>query len=78
VPATDQARDSFGELVAAALPGLLRFGHVTWLIISGHPASPSRAAEALFLNRRGRVLLYNATSRPAAPAPRPPLSRARR
>lgn len=37
----------------------------TWLIISGHPASPSRAAETLFLNRRGRVLLYNATSRPA-------------
>jgi hypothetical protein len=28
VPATDQARDSFGEYVAAALPGLLRFGHV--------------------------------------------------
>lgn len=37
----------------------------TWLIISGRPASPSRAAETLFLKRRGRVLLYNATSRPA-------------
>jgi DNA-directed RNA polymerase specialized sigma24 family protein len=159
VPATDQGRDSFGDFVAAALPGLLRFGHVltgdprkaedlvqealartlrrwrtvshdnavayvrrvmvnthinrwrrwesraevrflpviysgplrsyhpakgswslasvvatgcgsriardTWLIISGHPASPSRAAGTLFLNRHGRVLLYNATSRPA-------------
>lgn len=37
----------------------------TWLIISGHPASSARAAATLFLKRRGRVLLYNATSRPA-------------
>ncbi len=42
-----------------------RIARDTWLIISGHPASPSRAAETLFLNRHGRVLLYNATSRPA-------------
>jgi len=28
VPAADLPRDSFGEFVAAALPGLLRFGHV--------------------------------------------------
>jgi len=37
----------------------------TWLIISGHPASPARTAETLFLKRGGRVLIYNATSRPA-------------
>jgi hypothetical protein len=36
----------------------------TWVVVSGHPASPARAAETLFLERHGRVLLYNATARP--------------
>jgi hypothetical protein len=35
----------------------------TWVIVSGAAASPERAAETLFLERRGHVLLYNATSR---------------
>ena len=82
MPATDQARYSFGEFAAAALPGHpakgswslarvvaagcgSRIVRDTWLIISGHPASLSRAAETLFLSRRRRVKLYNATSRPA-------------
>jgi len=33
----------------------------TWVIVSGHAASPTRAAETLFLKRRGHVLVYNAT-----------------
>ena len=56
-------RWSLASDVAAGCGG--RIVRDTWLIISGYPASPSRAAETLFLKRRGRVLLYNATSRPA-------------
>jgi RNA polymerase sigma-70 factor (sigma-E family) len=48
VPATDQARDSFGEFVAAALPGLLRFGHV----LTGDP----RKAEDLVQEALARTL----------------------
>ena len=54
---------SLARVVAAGCGS--RIVRDTWLIISGHPASPWRAAETLFLNRRGRVLLYSATSRPA-------------
>ena len=35
----------------------------TWVIVSGHPASPARTAETFFLKRSGRVLLYGAASR---------------
>ena len=48
MPATDQARDSFGEFVAAALPGLLRFGHV----LTGDP----RKAEDLVQEALARTL----------------------
>jgi len=48
VPATDQARDSFGDFVAAALPGLLRFGHV----LTGDP----RKAEDLVQEALARTL----------------------
>jgi RNA polymerase sigma-70 factor (sigma-E family) len=48
VPATDLARESFGEFVAAALPGLLRFGHV----LTGDP----RRAEDLVQEALARTL----------------------
>jgi RNA polymerase sigma-70 factor (sigma-E family) len=48
VPATDQARDSFGEFIAEALPGLLRFGHV----LTGDP----RKAEDLVQEALARTL----------------------
>jgi len=35
------------------------------VFVIGGSGAPWRAAETLFLNRRGRVLLYSATSRPA-------------
>jgi len=54
---------SLASVVAAGCGN--RIVRDTWLVISGRPASPSRAAETLFLNRRGRVLLYTATSQPA-------------
>ncbi len=31
----------------------------SWVVVSGHAASPAREAETLFLNRRGRLLIYN-------------------
>jgi hypothetical protein len=34
----------------------------TWVIVSGRPASPATEAETYFLNRRGHVLLYRASS----------------
>jgi hypothetical protein len=37
-----------------------RLARDTWVIVSGHPARPALAA-TFFLNRRGHVLLYNAT-----------------
>lgn len=48
MPATDQATDSFGEFAAAALPGLLRFGHV----LTGDP----RKAEDLVQEALVRTL----------------------
>jgi hypothetical protein len=54
---------SLASVVAAGCGS--RIVRDTWLIISGQPASPSGAAETLLLKRRGRVLLVNATSRPA-------------
>jgi RNA polymerase sigma-70 factor (sigma-E family) len=48
VPALDQAGDSFGDFVAAALPGLLRFGHV----LTGDP----RKAEDLVQEALARTL----------------------
>jgi RNA polymerase sigma-70 factor (sigma-E family) len=48
VAATDQARDSFGEFVAAALPGLLQFGHVL--------TGDSRKAEDLVQEALARTL----------------------
>jgi len=42
---------SLASVVAAGCGS--RIVRDTWLIISAHPASPSRAAEALFLDRRG-------------------------
>ena len=48
MPAADQARDSFGDFVAAALPGLLRFGHV----LTGDP----RKAEDLVQEALVRTL----------------------
>ena len=34
----------------------------TWVVVSGRPASPATEAETFFLNRRGHVLLYRASS----------------
>jgi RNA polymerase sigma-70 factor (sigma-E family) len=48
VPETNPARDSFGEFVAEALPGLLRFGHV----LTGDP----RKAEDLVQEALARSL----------------------
>jgi RNA polymerase sigma-70 factor (sigma-E family) len=48
VPDTDQARDGFGEFVTAALPSLLRFGHV----LTGDP----RKAEDLVQEALARTL----------------------
>jgi RNA polymerase sigma-70 factor (sigma-E family) len=48
VPGSDQARESFGEFVAAALPALLRFGHV----LTGDP----RTAEDLVQEALARTL----------------------
>ena len=48
MPAADQSEDSFGEFVAAALPGLLRFGHV----LTGDP----RTAEDLVQESLARTL----------------------
>jgi RNA polymerase sigma-70 factor (sigma-E family) len=48
VPAADQARDSFGDFVTAALPGLLRFGYV----LTGDP----RKAEDLVQEALARTL----------------------
>lgn len=48
MPALDQAGDSFGDFVAAALPGLLRFGHV----LTGDP----RKAEDLVQEALARTL----------------------
>jgi len=48
VPATDQARDGFGDFVTAALPSLLRFGHV----LTGDP----RKAEDLVQEALARTL----------------------
>jgi len=48
VPAADLPRDSFGEFVAAALPGLLRFGHV----LTGDP----KTAEDLVQEALARTL----------------------
>jgi hypothetical protein len=39
-----------------------RIARDTWVVISGHPASPA-SAETFFLKRGGRVLLYSAASR---------------
>ena len=54
---------SLASVVAAGCGS--RIVRDTWLVISGHPASPARAAETFFLKRRGHLLLYNVTSRPA-------------
>ncbi len=48
MPAADLPRDSFGEFVAAALPGLLRFGHV----LTGDP----KTAEDLVQEALARTL----------------------
>jgi RNA polymerase sigma-70 factor (sigma-E family) len=48
VPGSDQSTESFGEFVAAALPSLLRFGHV----LTGDP----RAAEDLVQEALARTL----------------------
>ena len=48
MPGSDQSRESFGEFVAAALPALLRFGHV----LTGDP----RAAEDLVQEALARTL----------------------
>jgi RNA polymerase sigma-70 factor (sigma-E family) len=48
VPAADLPSDSFGEFAAAALPGLLRFGHV----LTGDP----KAAEDLVQEALARTL----------------------
>jgi RNA polymerase sigma-70 factor (sigma-E family) len=48
VPETNPARESFGDFVAAALPGLLRFGHV----LTGDP----RKAEDLVQEALARSL----------------------
>ena len=48
MPGSDQTRESFGEFVAAALPALLRFGHV----LTGDP----RAAEDLVQEALARTL----------------------
>jgi RNA polymerase sigma-70 factor (sigma-E family) len=48
VPAPDEASESFGEFVAAALPGLLRFGHVL--------TGDARAAEDLVQEALARTL----------------------
>jgi hypothetical protein len=52
---------NLAEVVAAGCGS--RIVRDTWVVISGHPASPASAAETLFLQRRGRVLLYSAASR---------------
>jgi hypothetical protein len=52
-------------------PGLARVAEVgcgsrvamnTWVIVSGRPANPATEAETFFVNRRGHVLLYKASS----------------
>jgi hypothetical protein len=52
-------------------PGLARVVEVgcgrrvamdTWVIVSGRPANPATEAETFFVNRRGHVLLYKASS----------------
>jgi hypothetical protein len=51
---------SLADAVAAGCGS--RIVRDTWVVISGHPASPA-SAETFFLKRSGRVLLYSAASR---------------